>query len=91
MGADGGNQDDGVVGVAEGAAGGEVVGCGAGGCGDAYAVCLDGGEVFVVAEEFDCGHCLRVVSSISLSRIDFMMGWDGITRLRGRGERRMEG
>jgi len=91
VGADCRDKDDGVVWVAERAAGCEIVGCGAGGRGDADAVCLDGGEVFVVAEEFDCGHCLRVVSSISPSRIDFMMGWDGITRLRGRGERRMEG
>ena len=56
MRADGGDEDDGVFGVAEGTAGGEVVGCRAGGSGDADTVGLDGGEMFVVAEDFDCGH-----------------------------------
>ena len=59
MGADGGDEDYGVFWVAEGAAGCQVVGCGAGWGGDADPVGLDGGEVFVVAEEFDCGHCCR--------------------------------
>ena len=54
--ADGCDEDDGVFWVAEGAAGGEVVGCGAGWSGDADAVGLDGGEVFVVAKDFDGGH-----------------------------------
>ena len=57
MRADGGDEDDGVFGMAEGAAGCEVVGCGAGGGGDADSVGLDGCEVFVVAEDFDGGHC----------------------------------
>ena len=43
--------------MAEGAACGEVVGCGAGGGGDADAVSLDGRKVLVVAEKFDGGHC----------------------------------
>ena len=43
--------------MAEGAACGEVVGCGAGGGGDADAVSLDCREVLVVAENFDGGHC----------------------------------
>ena len=42
--------------MAEGAACGEVVGCRAGGCGDADAVSLDSREVLVVAEKFDGGH-----------------------------------
>lgn len=54
--ADGGDQDDGVVRVAQGAAGGEVVRGAARGRRDADAVGLDGGEVFVVAEELDAGH-----------------------------------
>lgn len=54
--ADGGDEDDGVFGVAKGATGAEIVGCGAGGGGDADAVGLDGGEVFVVAEDFDGRH-----------------------------------
>ena len=43
--------------MAEGAACGEVVGCGAGGGGDTDTVSLDGREVLVVAEQFDGGHC----------------------------------
>lgn len=57
MRADSSDEDDGVVRVAERAAGCEIVGCGAGGCCDADAVCLHGGEVLVVAEDFDRGHC----------------------------------
>ena len=57
MGADCGDEDDRVFGVAEGAAGGEVVGCGAGRGGDADSVGLDCCEVFVVAEDFYGGHC----------------------------------
>lgn len=57
--ADGGQEDDGILGVTEGAAGCEVVGCAAGGGGDADAVGLDGGEVLVVAEELDGGHGWR--------------------------------
>ena len=56
MRADGCDEDDGVLGVAERAASGEVVGGAAGGGGDTDAVGLDGGEVFVVAEDFDGGH-----------------------------------
>lgn len=41
--ADGCQKNDGVLGVAEGAAGCEVVGCAAGGSGNADAVGLDGG------------------------------------------------
>lgn len=68
MRADGCDEDDGVFGVAEGAAGGEVVGGAAGGGGDADAVGLDGGEVFVAAEDFDGGHGWRGgVSSVALS------------------------
>ena len=43
--------------MAEGAACGEVVGCGAGGGGDADAISLDGRKVLVIAEKFDGGHC----------------------------------
>ena len=43
--------------MAEGAACGEIVGCGAGGGGDADAVSLDGCEVLIVAKNFDGGHC----------------------------------
>lgn len=50
-------EDYGVVGVAEGAAGREVVGGAAGGGGDADAVGLDGCDVVFVAEDFDAGHC----------------------------------
>lgn len=57
MRADGGDEQDGVVGVAEGTAGCEVVGRAAGGGGDADAVGLHGGYVEVVAEDFDGGHC----------------------------------
>ena len=52
MGADGSDKDDGVFGVAERAAGGEVVGCGAGWSGDADAVGLDGGHKLAIHEEF---------------------------------------
>lgn len=55
--ADGGDEDDGVFRVAEGAAGGEVVGRGAGWGGDADAVGLDRGHEFFVHEEFGAGHC----------------------------------
>ena len=51
------DEDDRVFGMAEGAACGEVVGCGAGGGGDADAIGLDGRKVLVVAEKFDGGHC----------------------------------
>lgn len=43
--------------MAQGAACGEVVGCGAGGSGDTDAVSLDGREVLIVPEKFDGGHC----------------------------------
>ena len=56
VGADGGDEDDGVFGVAEGTAGGEVVGGGSRRGGDADSVGLDGGEMFIVAEDFDGGH-----------------------------------
>ena len=52
-----GYEDHGVFGVAEGTARCEVVGCAAGGGRDADAVGLDRGEVFVIAEDFDGGHC----------------------------------
>ena len=67
MSADCSDQDDGVLRVAEGATGGEVVGGGAGRGGDADAVGLDGGEVFVVAEDLDGGHCCCHSSANSLS------------------------
>ena len=56
MRADGGHEDDGVVRVAERSTCSEIV-CG-GACGrrDAYAVCLYGSEVLVVAEELDARH-----------------------------------
>lgn len=57
MRADGRDEDDGVVWVAEGAAGGEVVGGGSRGGGDADAVGEDGGHEFFVHEEFGAGHC----------------------------------
>jgi len=53
------DEDDGVFRVAEGATGSEVVGRAACGGGDADAVGLDGGEVFIVAEDFDGGHGWR--------------------------------
>lgn len=57
--ADGCHEDDGVVRVAERAAGREVV-CGrAGGGGDADAVGLYGRDVVVVTEDFDARHCCR--------------------------------
>ena len=51
------DQDDRVFGMAEGAACGEVVGCGPGRGGDTDTVSLDGREMLVVAEQFDGGHC----------------------------------
>lgn len=51
MRADGGHEHHWVFGVAEGASGCEIVGCGACGCGHADAVGEDGGKVFVVAED----------------------------------------
>ena len=64
--ANGCDEDDGVFGVAEGAASGEVVGGAAGGGGDADSIGLDGGEVFVVAKNFDGGHgCCGAVSLLA--------------------------
>ena len=60
--ADGGQQNHGVFRVAEGAAGGEVVGCRPGGRGNADAVGLYGGEMLVIAKDLDGGHCLGRVS-----------------------------
>lgn len=53
MGTDRTYEDHWVLGVAEGSAGCEVVGCGSGWGRDADAVGLDGGEMFVVAEDLD--------------------------------------
>lgn len=53
MGTDGCDQDDRVLGMAQRASGGEIVRRGSRRGGDADAVCLDGGEVLVVAEDFD--------------------------------------
>ena len=57
--------------MAEGAACGEVVGCGAGGGGDADAVSLDGRKVLVVAEKFDGGHCWGGLESFIYEDIVF--------------------
>lgn len=56
MRADGGDEDDGVLGVAEGAPGCEIVGCRAGGCSNTDAVGLNRGEMLVVAKDFCRGH-----------------------------------
>lgn len=56
MRADGRDEDDGVVGMAEGAAGCEVVGCRARRRRHADTVSLHRCEVLVVAEDFDRGH-----------------------------------
>ena len=56
MGADGREEDDGVFGMAEGAAGREIVSGGARRGSDADAIGLHGGEVFVIAEDFNGGH-----------------------------------
>ena len=57
--------------MAEGAACGEVVGCGAGGSGDADAVSLNGRKVLVVAENFDGGHCWGGLESFVQEDIGF--------------------
>lgn len=56
MSAYGGDKDDGVVWVAKRASCGEVVCCRPCGCGYTYSVCLDGGEVLVVPEQFNGRH-----------------------------------
>lgn len=51
------HQYDGVLGMAKGASSRQVVSCRSSRRGNADAVGLHGGEVLVIAEEFDRGHC----------------------------------
>lgn len=76
------DQDDRVFGMAEGAACGKVVGCGAGWGGDADAVSLDSRKVLVVAEEFDGGHCCGCLESFIYEDIGFRGLKDGRTWIR---------
>lgn len=68
--------------MAEGAACGKVVGCGAGRSGDADAVSLDGRKVLVVAEKFDGGHCCAALESSMYKRIGSRGLKGGRTRIR---------
>lgn len=80
MRADGCHQDHGVLGVAEGSPGGEVVGCGARGGGDADAVRLHGREMFVVTEDFDRGHG-RVGTAVDDDIVEDLEGAGGFVRV----------
>lgn len=65
--------------MAEGAAGSEIVGSGASGCGNTNTICLDGREVFIVTEYLDRRHgfCLLVLAdpSCSLSCDIYLLGF----------------
>ena len=79
MGADCGDKDDRVLWVAERAAGREVVGCAACGRRDADPVCLDGGEVLLVAEELNRGHG-GVGSTVDDDVVEDLEGAVGLVR-----------
>jgi len=51
------HQYDGVLGMAKGAASRQIVSCRSSRRRNADAVGLHGGEVLVIAEDFDRGHC----------------------------------